>query len=370
MNLAIFIVILLFWHSIWLTYLYSLPLCRILLVFCPPPSPAGGLLRRPTTTPQRRKQIEEKGRQGLFQCPSFPQNYQYPLVPNYSTWNLSGNKRLKVIFWLAHIYEVTTDACFWKLWRSGRIKKIRKRRRKFGRLPDSQFHGDHMLPSVLVSRDTEQSWMLNMVFCLNRKVLKLPTSNLFLLALIAKVSKLSKTSFGARVAKVRKTLASIWSLSALVLIHWTLQAEDMAQINLTIDAIDALRIMTQAQLETERLNGTRSSNGHKIDGFFGEKKWIWFELGKILFGVQLDDRTWAQRIWPDWRKVCSNWQSPNNHEVKSYSSISLDSSYSFIRPLDRAILLPGPDTFFSWALAVAFRVFTSGVATQKWMEHG
>jgi len=73
-----------------------------------------------------------------------------------------------------------------------------------------------MLPSVLVSRDTEQSWMLNMVFCLNRKVLKLPTSNLFLLALIGKVSKLSKTSFGARVGKVRKTLASICSLSALV----------------------------------------------------------------------------------------------------------------------------------------------------------
>ena len=52
-----------------------------------------------------------------------------------------------------------------KLWRSAR-------RRKFGRRPDSQFHGDHMLPTVLVSRDTEQSWMLNMVCCLNRKVLK------------------------------------------------------------------------------------------------------------------------------------------------------------------------------------------------------
>ena len=61
----------------------------------------------------------------------------------------------------------------------------------------------------------------------------------------------------------------------------------MAQINLTIDAIDALRIMTQAQLETERLNGTHSSNRHKIDGFFGEKKnesglsWGRFCLGSV-----------------------------------------------------------------------------------------
>lgn len=94
--------------------------------FCPPPSPAGGLLRRPTTTPQRRKQIEEKGRQGLFQCPSFPQNYQYPLVLNYFTWNLSGNRRLKLVLWLAHILWSHNWCLFLEAVKIGEDKKDKK----------------------------------------------------------------------------------------------------------------------------------------------------------------------------------------------------------------------------------------------------
>lgn len=110
----------------------------------------------------------------------------------------------------------------------------------------------------------------------------------------------------------------------------------MAQINLTIDAIDALRIMTQAQLDFQKDDwiGTHIAlNGHKIDGFFGEKYESALSWGRILFGfswmIGLELRESDQ--------IEERYVAISNHQIITKSraifcSISLDSSNSFIRP--------------------------------------